>query len=257
MGNTVAFRPDVYDLDGTGFIVGQPMPVGEVADDGQRFVLKPIARKASAVDADEAEGIGLFGSRSSKAPRARGKVPASLYEAETGEVDMENVTRRRTPAPVVFVKKPGGTKTAIASKARTDKKTAKSGKEIPGLFDWAAYRKEQKLGSKNAGETLVKKKKKKPEALKAEAADTKLKSTKKKVVPEKSVAKKIDEKDTKKVAAVEPKAASKAVAKDKPLATVDKKKPDAATAKKVAVNCKPAADGKLPNGCKAPVEKKP
>lgn len=35
----VNFRPDVYDLDGSGFIVGQPLAVGERSDDGKRYVL--------------------------------------------------------------------------------------------------------------------------------------------------------------------------------------------------------------------------
>ena len=44
-----AFRPDVYELDGTGFVVGQPLPVGEKLD-GQRFVLKPIPRLQQDID---------------------------------------------------------------------------------------------------------------------------------------------------------------------------------------------------------------
>ena len=58
---TVAFRPDVYKLDGSGFIVGQPLPVG---DSGPRYTLKPTVRNAAAVDAAEAGGFfSLFGSR--------------------------------------------------------------------------------------------------------------------------------------------------------------------------------------------------
>jgi len=39
-GGRVNFRRDIYDLDASGFVVGQPTPVGEYADDGQRFVLR-------------------------------------------------------------------------------------------------------------------------------------------------------------------------------------------------------------------------
>lgn len=49
-----AFRPDVYDLDGTGFVVGQPMPVGQ---GGPRFVLKPIPRQVAALEEEEARGF--------------------------------------------------------------------------------------------------------------------------------------------------------------------------------------------------------
>jgi hypothetical protein len=63
-GGIVAFRADVYGLDGTGFIVGQPLPVGEKSATGERFVLKPIPRQLAAVDADEADGFFWFGRRS-------------------------------------------------------------------------------------------------------------------------------------------------------------------------------------------------
>jgi len=56
-----AFRPDIYELDGTGFVVGQPLPVGE-SSGGKRYVLKPVPRSLAAVDADEATGFAsLFG----------------------------------------------------------------------------------------------------------------------------------------------------------------------------------------------------
>ncbi len=37
----VHFRPDVYDLDSSGFIVGQPLPVGE-GSGGRRWTLEPV-----------------------------------------------------------------------------------------------------------------------------------------------------------------------------------------------------------------------
>jgi L,D-transpeptidase YcbB len=37
-GGQVHFRPDIYELDGTGFVVGQPTPVGELAADGRRWL---------------------------------------------------------------------------------------------------------------------------------------------------------------------------------------------------------------------------
>jgi murein L,D-transpeptidase YcbB/YkuD len=37
----VHFRPDVYDLDGSGFIVGQPLPVSE-GSGSQRWTLQPV-----------------------------------------------------------------------------------------------------------------------------------------------------------------------------------------------------------------------
>ncbi|MGH6853888.1 MAG: L,D-transpeptidase family protein [Aestuariivirga sp.] len=56
----VNFRPDIYELDGSGFVMGQPLPVGETSG-GERYVLNPIPREPSAVDADEAFGFFNFG----------------------------------------------------------------------------------------------------------------------------------------------------------------------------------------------------
>ncbi len=56
-----AFRPDIYELDATNFVVGQPLPVGETLD-GQRFVLKPIPRLQQDIDTDDGFGFAsLFG----------------------------------------------------------------------------------------------------------------------------------------------------------------------------------------------------
>jgi hypothetical protein len=38
---SVNFRPDIYDLDATGFVVGQPLPVGQGVG-SQRWVTKPL-----------------------------------------------------------------------------------------------------------------------------------------------------------------------------------------------------------------------
>ncbi len=55
-GGVAAFRRDVYELDGSGFVLGQPLPVGE-SQGGKRYVLKPIPRSLDAVDSDEAFGF--------------------------------------------------------------------------------------------------------------------------------------------------------------------------------------------------------
>ena len=63
---TVAFRGDVYGLDGTGFVVGQPLPVGEKSASGERFVLKPVPRQLAQIDEAEADGFFWFGKRTSR-----------------------------------------------------------------------------------------------------------------------------------------------------------------------------------------------
>ncbi len=149
---TVAFRNDVYQLDGTGFIMGQPLPVGEKSAEGQRFVLKPIPRQVAAVDAAEAEGFSWFrfGKRSKydadqpaqvKTPAIAGK-PAKTVKVAT-----------KTPAKSIF-----------ASAAKPTK-----GKTRPkGLFDWASY----KADDKKADQKKAKLVKKKPASTKQVASST-------------------------------------------------------------------------------------
>jgi len=66
----VAFRGDVYGLDGTGFVFGQPLPVGERSASGERFVLKPVPRQLAQIDEAEADGFFWFGKRSRKGESA-------------------------------------------------------------------------------------------------------------------------------------------------------------------------------------------
>lgn len=64
------FRPDVYDLDDTGFVVGQPLAPGELSDDGQRYVLKAQVYKVEEVP-DQPESFSIFSPRrGEKAERA-------------------------------------------------------------------------------------------------------------------------------------------------------------------------------------------
>jgi hypothetical protein len=58
----VNFRPDIYQMDGTGFVVGQPLAPGEFSDDGQRYVLKAQAYKVEEVP-DRPEPVRLFAPR--------------------------------------------------------------------------------------------------------------------------------------------------------------------------------------------------
>jgi len=126
-GGTVAFRKDIYNMDSSGFTVGQPMPVGETSPDGQRFVLKPLPRQVS-VDAAEAESSNFFS--------LFGKRPAS---------STDKTSFASPPKKNIF-----GAKLASASTVPVDaqvpsKNKAKLGKEkkpIVGLFNWATYKKE-------------------------------------------------------------------------------------------------------------------
>jgi L,D-transpeptidase YcbB len=54
---SVNFRPDIYGLDGTGFIIGQPLPVGEGVG-SQRWVTKPLPY---GYDEDRAISVSIDG----------------------------------------------------------------------------------------------------------------------------------------------------------------------------------------------------
>lgn len=68
----VNFRPDVYDLDDTGFVVGQPLAPGELSDDGQRYVLKAQVYKVEEVP-DQPESFSIF------APRRKDRTERATY----------------------------------------------------------------------------------------------------------------------------------------------------------------------------------
>lgn len=170
VGNTVAFHNDVYELDGSGFVVGQPLPVGELGEDGQRFVLKPVPRKAGAVDAAEADGFTLQTSSKPKAgAAAKPKTTGGLYEGDLLTNDNADdampvvkkkplkpklVPKAAVEVPATETTKPKARALAVAkpvvvekpvvvAKPKVTKTTTARKKSVPGLFDWEAYRKRQ------------------------------------------------------------------------------------------------------------------
>lgn len=225
VGDTVAFFEDVYDLDGSGFVVGQPMAVGELSDDGQRFVLTHVKRKASAVDEAEADGFNLFSGSGKSKSKPKIKSTGGIYESEVfdGTVVQPQPQAKKSRKPKVpaasesidVVDAKPAPKKAIAAKAValakpvdpeqvSNKVVAK--KKRAGLFDWEAYRKEQ---AALAG---------KPPAKKAGVKQVKLKKT----ADPKIVAKKPGAKTT---ADCKPDSAGKLPKACPPLKTAEKKKP--------------------------------
>jgi len=245
-GGTVAFRKDIYELDGTGFITGQPMPVGETSPDGQRFVLKPLPRLVASVEDDNASG-GLFGFR--KKPGKPGEKRPSIFNTSNAD---DNTSATSQSGSVFLKSNTTQKKTVTASKSATA-----GGKPRKGLFDWEAYRKEQASGQKKDGKAKVATKKVKPEckvAAGAKLPDSCKTAAKKKPDDSKAAAAKSADKKAAdgKVAATDKKATEKKVA------STDKAAPDT-TAKKPAAakpECKAGADGKLPAGCATAAAKK-
>lgn len=151
---TVAFRHDIYDMDGSGFTVGQPMPLGQKSPDGLRYVLKPLPY-AQNIDAAEAEGFhlfNLFGSRPSNF-NVNSPLASEKKNIFGSNLFTSNVT---TKTNIVQVADAG------SSKLKKGKKKLKGAKSV-GLFDWAAYHQQQATDAKHpAGKKH-----------KAKAADTK------------------------------------------------------------------------------------
>ena len=233
-----AFRNDVYELDGTGFVLGQPLPVGE---GGQRYVLKPVPRSQQAVDADEAFGFAsLFRSRnpdkqSSAARRGAAKSGDAL--ARTG-----SLTVKPKPAKTVAREK---TKTRTA--AIFGRRLGNPGKETGVLVRPVG----KGVASKSLFSSLNSRKK-----LTASKAKTVVKTvTAKKVVNQDKAEAAAKKPDAKAVAA---KKKILAAATAKTTVAETKVKTAVAAKKPVAEQCKPAREGKLTAGCKAPaVAKKP
>ena len=227
-----AFRPDVYELDGSGFTVGQPMPVGE---GGPRYVLKPIPRSVAALEDNEAAGfMSLFGRR--------------------GNSDKDNpFTRDGRGSKKSDALVSGAAPKSSAKEKATRKAASATRKAFFGNSDNAPAA----LRNAEADDTPSKSKKK---PAKKTVASKKATTDKKKAL---AAISKDDPKAKDGKSGKSAKAAAKP--KDAKSKTAAKSDADDAAAKKAAPAKKPAAaeackagkDGKLPEGCKAPAAKKP
>jgi peptidoglycan hydrolase-like protein with peptidoglycan-binding domain len=240
VGNTVAFRPDVYDLDGTEFTVGQPMPVGETSPEGLRYTLKPIPRLVAQVDSGSESGglfSGFFGKRKVGAAK-------NISDSNTG-------SKNKKQTGGLFVNDAFAEDTDAAAKKPTAKKSEKSS---VGFFDWATYRKQQKNKPK---EPVLAAKVKPAKTKPAVAVDTKklvAKPATAKVAPAST---KADDAVVKKTtiakAPAKPVDTAKNQVASKPTVSnskaVDVKVKDKKPAAKL--DCKPDKVGKLPEGCPA------
>lgn len=227
-----AFRNDVYDLDGTGFVVGQPLPVGEKID-GQRFVLKPIPYLQDDIDTDSG---GVF---------------ASLFRGKSAENDVVRPGQN---------KQAGDSLINLGGKPAKDKKAAtkqasktKAGPATTKKFLFGSNKDDLASASSTTTTTTTTKGAKKKQVTKKPA--TKTASTKgsaaKGSTSKTAAASKTKAKPATTTASA--KTGTKAATPAKKPVTTAAATPTkpAATAAKPA-NCKPGADGKLPSGCPVP-----
>ena len=256
-----AFRRDVYELDGTGFVVGQPLPVGE-SQGGQRFVLKPIPRSLEAVDSDEAFGFAsLF--RSSRNTDKQDSTAMAGRRSKSSDSLLPGSKTTKTTAKDGEAGKSKTVRTASGKKpGKFMVRNGNSDKEANFAHMFAAQDSSAKKPLKKSG---AKTKSKTTLASKTAGKTSDKSKTAKAETDKASTAKKVVKKDETTVAAKKPetaaKTASKTAAADTKSATDAKAKKPAATAtakKPATAQCKPGTDGKLPSGCKTPsTAKKP
>ncbi len=110
----VHFRPDIYELDGTGFVVGQPLPVGE-SSGGQRYVLKPVPRTLAAVDAAEAGGFFNIFKTSRNSDKTSGTVAAQVSEPDTSGNILRLKPLKAAPGLTAKSKTKSGSKTSTVA----------------------------------------------------------------------------------------------------------------------------------------------
>ena len=241
-----AFRDDVYQMDGTGFVVGQPLPVGE-SQNGQRFVLKPIPYLQDGIDTNDGNGFfrALFG-KSAENDVARpgqnkqgGDALFSLGgKPATGTAAAASKTAKATGPATTRKYLFGSSKDSLfADNASPTTTTTKPGKKKP-VQKKATTKTTTASTKKPAAKTTTAAttSKTKPATTTAAAAST----TKK---PATTTAAATPAKPAATTAAAKPAATATAAAK--PATTT------ATTAAKSVTSCKPGSDGKLPAGCPA------
>lgn len=105
----VNFRPDVYDMDDAGFVVGQPLAPGELSDDGQRYVLKAQVYKVEEVP-DQPESFSIF------APRRKDRAERATY-GNRDPFDLfkpRKATKTRSKSNTFFFGSPSTSKRSLA-----------------------------------------------------------------------------------------------------------------------------------------------
>ena len=227
-----AFRQDIYELDGTGFVVGQPLPVGEMLD-GKRFVLKPLPRLQQDIDVDT------------------GNPFAALFRRDKNEVAQPGQNKKNDSL------------VSLNASAKDKQKKAQSTKKgLPAnsapAQAWRGKSKDDVGPVKTADATPKADAKAKKKTVTKKAVDSKSKADAKAVKTAKA-----DPKTAAKTPAAASTASASATKKSTSTAAAAPaaKQPAAASAsqpaaKKAPASCKPGTDGKLPAGCPAPAPAK-
>jgi murein L,D-transpeptidase YcbB/YkuD len=125
------FRNDIYGLDGTGFVVGQPLPEGEVSDEGQRFILKPVPVKATttrALQEDDDSAWSFTTKPKKRTATANGRLVRERNQGTLVDifgVNKNKTTVKRKQAQTTTKKKQSTAKATTSKTTKTAKTTTK------------------------------------------------------------------------------------------------------------------------------------
>jgi murein L,D-transpeptidase YcbB/YkuD len=181
-----AFRPDIYELDGTGFVVGQPLPVGEKLN-GQRYVLKPIPRLQQDIDTNDGLGFASLFRRNLdrndvarpgqnrknsdsliSLPSSKAKKDAERLKAEKAKLD-----KKKADEKAKLAKKKADEKARLAKK-KADEKARLAKKKADEKAKLAkADAKDKKVVKKDSATAAAKKPGQKAKAPAKKATDCK------------------------------------------------------------------------------------
>jgi len=241
----VAFRPDIYELDGTGFLTGQPLPVGETLD-GKRYVLKPIPRLQEDIDTDDVFGLASLFRNKNKNDVL---MPGQTRRSGDSLINLSSIEAKKKAE--LKKKKDEAAKKKAAEKAKLEAK--KKADEKARLAAKKKADEKAKLAAKKKADEKAKlaasKSKTAEKATKLAKADTKTTTAKTTTTKTTSAKSKPPAKAETATAAKKP--ATDATTQKKPATT-----PASTSAKKAPADCKPGSDGKLPSGCPAPAPAK-
>jgi murein L,D-transpeptidase YcbB/YkuD len=181
-----AFRPDVYELDGTGFVVGQPLPVGEKLN-GQRYVLKPIPRLQQDIDTNDGLGFASLFRRNDDVARPGQNrrnsdslisLPSSnaKKDAQRLKAEKAKLAKKKADEKAKLAKKKADEKAKLAKKkadekARLAKKKAAEKAKLARAE--AKDAKTKKVVKKDSATAAAKKPDQKPKAAAKKAPDCK------------------------------------------------------------------------------------
>ncbi len=249
VGNTLAFRDDVYDLDETGFTVGQPMPKGETSPDGLRYTLKPLPRMVAQLE--DSQGFSFFrrpANASISTNRSDSVTPGFRKASVTNSNERPSFLRKVNGLLVRTFLEPGEKPPVAASNSTAS--TKKNTKKNKGFFDTIDESEKAEVRK-----PVEKKKTAKTETV-GKTVIVGINDKKTLLAKEKSKSKKIPASPAKNAALKNKPATDKKIVASADTQKATTQKPSTKKTNPVAVECIADKSGKLPKSCAVPAKAK-